>query len=48
MDYDLQKLTLVLDLKLYYEDGRVDEENGNMVFDADDENWTWLIRDFIQ
>ena len=48
VDYDLQKLTLVLDLKLYYEDGRVDKENGNMVMEADEENWTWLIKDFIQ
>lgn len=48
VDYDSPKLTAVVTMKLYYEDGRVDEENGNMVFDADDENWTWLIRDFIQ
>lgn len=46
--YDSPKLTAVVTMKLYYEDGRVDEENGNMVFDADDDNWTWLIRDFIQ
>nr|WP_075573992.1 zinc ribbon domain-containing protein [Ezakiella massiliensis] len=48
LDYDSPKLTAVVTMKLYYEDGRVDEENGNMVFDEDEENWTWLIRDFIQ
>ena len=48
VDYDSPKLTAVVTMKLYYEDGRVDEENGNMVFDEDEENWTWLIRDFIQ
>lgn len=48
VDYDSPKLTAVVTMKLYYEDGRVYEENGNMVFDEDEENWAWLIRDFIQ